>query len=86
MIDMKKRYQVAGYGGIAWYTLGPVMVRDEDYEWSGIEWPHDSLVRMVMVGDDRIFEIDKDDLTPLEDGDYCPECGQIGCKAGVQNA
>jgi hypothetical protein len=78
---MDNRYKVEGYGGIAWYTLGPVKVRDEDYEWSGLEYDHESLVRMVMVGDDRVFEIDRDDLTPISDEDYCHECGQIGCTA-----
>lgn len=36
-------------------------------------------VRAVMVGDDRVFEIDTDDLTPLDEDDYCHVCGQIGC-------
>lgn len=38
-------------------------------------------VRAVMVGDDRVFIVDIEDLSPLEDDDYCPECGQIGCRA-----
>jgi hypothetical protein len=36
-------------------------------------------VIVVMVGDDRKHEIDTDDLTKLDDLDYCAECGQIGC-------
>lgn len=79
--DVDARYKVEGWGGIAWYCTGPVMVRDEDYEWSGIEYKHDSLVKMVMVGDDTVHEIDKDYLIKLDDDAYCSECGQIGCTA-----
>jgi hypothetical protein len=35
----------------------------------------------VMIGDDQHHAIDPDDLTPLKEGDYCPECGQVGCRA-----
>jgi len=33
----------------------------------------------VMVGDDRRFTFDPTEVTPLDDLDYCAECGQIGC-------
>lgn len=79
---MEGTYTVESWGkGIAWYSLGPVMVRDEDFEWTGIEEEHPTMVRMVMVGDDRVFEIDKDDLTELDESEYCSECGQVGCTA-----
>jgi hypothetical protein len=68
--------------GIAWRCYGPVMVRDEDWEWSGIEEPHPNLVQMVMVGDDKIYEVDKDDIVPLDEDAYCHECGQVGCGHG----
>lgn len=32
-----------------------------------------------MVGDDRLFTFDADELTALEDDEYCQVCGQIGC-------
>ena len=32
-----------------------------------------------MIGDDRDFTFDVDDLTPIAREDYCGECGQIGC-------
>lgn len=38
-------------------------------------------VRAIMVGDDREWTFDVEDLTPISEDDYCPECGQIGCKA-----
>jgi hypothetical protein len=34
--DFAAHYRVEGYGGIAWYTLGYEMIRDEDFEWSGM--------------------------------------------------
>jgi hypothetical protein len=81
-LDLDARYTVAGYSaGIAFYVLGPVMERDEDYEWTGIETPHETLVRAVMVGDDRVHEVDADDLEPIDELDYCAECGQVGCTA-----
>lgn len=81
MIDFEKKYKVEGYGGVAWHAWNYEMVRDEDFEWSGIATENPERVVCVMVGDDRKFTFDVEDLTPLEDDEYCPECGQIGCKA-----
>jgi hypothetical protein len=78
-IDYDAHYTISGYDGIAWYLLGPVMHRDEDYDWTGIETPDDQMVRAVMVGDDRVFEVDRDDLELLPEDDYCAVCGQVGC-------
>lgn len=78
---LEKRYRVEGWSGIAWYVRGYEVIRDEDYEWSGIEYENRERVVCIMVGDDRPFTFGIDELTPLEEGDYCPECGQIGCKA-----
>lgn len=39
-------------------------------------------VRAVMVGDDTIYTVEVTDLTPLEEGEFCAECGQVGCRAG----
>ena len=41
----------------------------------------DTLVRAVMVGDDREHLIPVEDLTVIAEDDYCSECGQIGCTA-----
>jgi len=79
-LNWNAHYTITGWSdGIAWYLTGPVMIEDEDYEWSGIKEPHEFLVKAVMVGDDRVFEVDRDDLTLLDDLDYCAECGQVGC-------
>jgi len=81
ILDMDARYSVSYYEGVAFYLLGYEMIRDEDYEWSGIEEENRQNVRAVMVGDDTVHIVDVDDLTVISEDDYCPECGQIGCKA-----
>jgi len=81
-IDWNAHYTVEGWsGGIAFYLLGPAMIRDSDYEWTGMEYPDPQMVRAVMVGDDKVHTVDKDDLRLIADDDYCHECGQIGCTA-----
>jgi hypothetical protein len=40
-------------------------------------------VLVVMVGDDRVYEVDVEDLEPLEAGAFCSSCGQVGCRATV---
>jgi hypothetical protein len=32
-----------------------------------------------MIGDDRDFTFDIEDLMPLDEDGYCPGCGQTGC-------
>jgi|SRR5262252_1640933 len=72
-------YRVTGhYDGIAWYVLGWETEPDEDTEWSGYE-NRTGRVVAVMVGDDRRFTFEPDELHALERADYCGECGQIGC-------
>ena len=81
MIDFDKKYSVEGYKGIAFYLLGFVERNTPDTEWDGIKEVDTGMVRAVMVGDDREHIIDVDDLTVLDDDDYCPGCGQIDCHA-----
>ena len=60
---------------------------DCDHQLSAMCWAEgdttivksDHMVRAVMVGDDREFIVDVDDLTEIPDDSYCPGCGQIGC-------
>ncbi len=33
-----------------------------------------------MIGDDRDFTFDVEDMEPIDDLDYCASCGQIGCQ------
>jgi hypothetical protein len=58
-------YRVDGWKGIAWYRRKPT---------------RDGRAFMTMIGDDRIFEVDADDVHKIDDKDYCSECGQIGCR------
>jgi len=71
-------YMVDGYKGVAWRVYGWELQPDEDTEWSGIE-ERTGRVVCVMVGDDRRFVFDPNEVTPLADLDYCASCGQIGC-------
>lgn len=48
-------------------------------EW--VDDPNGETLRCVMVGDDRVHTFETHELTRLEEGDYCPSCGQIGCDA-----
>lgn len=44
------------------------------------EWVDDrERIVLVMVGDDREFEFEPEELTKINDEDYCHVCGQIGC-------
>lgn len=74
-------YRVEGYAGIAWHVLGWETEPDEDTEWSGIE-NRTGKILCRMVGDDRDFSFDPEDLTPITAEEYCGSCGQIGCSHG----
>lgn len=85
LIDFDKKYYHPDYPGVAWYIQGYNVERQydgfpewayEDYE----EVEDVTKVRAIMVGDDRVFLFDTEDMVELDDGDYCTECGQIGCK------
>lgn len=71
-------YRVAGFGGVAFYVLGWETEPDEDTVWSGYEQRTGKVV-CVMVGDDKRWSFDPEDVTALEREEYCGECGQIGC-------
>lgn len=82
-------YRVKGHGGIAWYVYGwetepgPTEWYDDDAkEWMYDEEPEPvrtGQIVCVMVGDDRRWVFDPDDVEPIAREDYCGECGQIGC-------
>lgn len=74
--------RVSGYRGIAFYVVGPEMeaqpIGPDDF---GDDWDFVDTGNLIvcMVGDDRHHSIDPDDITPLDDDEYCGSCGQIGC-------
>ena len=81
-LNMDGRYIVAGYRGIAFYLTGwsQEIPACECEEWCECEpYDSDSQVTAVMVGDDRTHVVDVDDLTEIEEDDYCHGCGQTGC-------
>lgn len=80
--DFEPAYTAAGWSaGIAWRAFAYETEPDEDTEWSGYE-NHTGLILAHMVGDDRTFSFEPDDLTPISDDDYCSGCGQVGCGWG----
>lgn len=92
-LDLDARYTVDGWRGIAFYVTGYVQhddlmefVDDDgnptgEVEPTGLTYDDPNMVIAIMVGDDREHIVDVADLTKLSDDEYCPVCGQIGCKA-----
>lgn len=67
-------YRVKEYPGVAWRACGWQTAPNEDGEPE-----RTGKVVARMIGDDRLFAFDRDDLTALEDLAYCEVCGQCGC-------
>jgi hypothetical protein len=68
---------VEHYPGIAFRVDGYETQPDENTIWTGIE-EETGRVKCHMIGDDRPFTFEPEELTPIDDDDYCPECGQLG--------
>lgn len=95
MIDMDSVYRVERYKGVAWRISGYKQKLTTESHWVKDqygddlhvelgEWEDDidsGVVLAYMVGDDRLFEIDIDELIEITEDEYCPGCGQIGCGA-----
>ena len=92
--DFTATYTAEGYGGIAFrathYETEVVEVEydlylseDEEDVFTAHELVEERTGRVVahMVGDDRDFSFDVEELTAIDEDDYCAECGQIGCTA-----
>lgn len=73
-------YRVKGYSGIAWYVLGWELVERGNPDWDDSYEERTDRVVCVMVGDDRRFVFDQDEIEPLNRDKYCGSCGQIGCR------
>lgn len=91
-IDFDARYTVDGYKGVAWWLEDHPLIAGECqghddleeatfYCWGDCVEPYRDTARVtaIMVGDDRRFIFDVDELTMIDDDDYCHECGQVGC-------
>jgi len=92
--DFTKTYTAEGYGGIAFRATEFETETTFEYVYCGFgdeeddesyDYVEDERLtgRIVahMVGDDRDFTFDADDLTAIDEDDYCAECGQVGCTA-----
>lgn len=83
--DFSKAYRATNWGaGIAWRATGYVTenVYDEDFDGYDEVENHERVVAH-MIGDDRNYEFDIEDLEPLDDDAYCRDCGQVGCTHNV---
>ncbi len=93
-IDFDARYRIDRQPAVAWRLVGyktekrPMICIGEDddgneYEfedWSETEDVEDrSQVIAIMVGDDRKFTFDVDEVHEIAEEDFCHSCGQIGC-------
>ena len=82
-LDFDAHYRVQGYNGIAWSLWGyhtTNTYNDETDDWEQ-EVDH-SRVTAIMVGDDRKFTFDVEDVSVLSEDEFCHSCGQIGCCHG----
>ena len=77
--DFDAAYRHVENAGIAWRPIRYYTEREYD-EFDDFE-EHIHLDQIVchMVGDDREFIHDIDDLVKLDESEYCSGCGQIGC-------
>lgn len=79
--DFEPAYIGDGWSsGIAWRAYAYETEPDQDTEWTGMENPTGRILAH-MIGDDRTFTFEPDELTPIGEDDYCPGCGQVGCGA-----
>lgn len=81
-------FYIAGWTTEERYEGDYLVCDDEDCDHSASEmcWVEGDtsliqgdMLRAVMVGDDREHIVDPEDLTKIEEADFCHECGQIGC-------
>ena len=93
--DFDARYRTVRGPAVAWVALGweplyqawtcivvdPETGREHEEETGDGETVPDigGRIGVVMVGDDHIEYVDRDELKRIERRDYCGSCGQIGC-------
>lgn len=96
-LDLTARYAVEGYPGVAFRVIGPKWETvevpptcehedPEDHdEFCDLdqteEVPSEEWVRVMMVGDDTPYDVERSELTVLAEDASCAECGQVGCTA-----
>lgn len=54
--------------------------------WRGIAWRIEKIdpfeATCTMIGDDKEHVFNIEELTPLDENEFCGECGQINCPHG----
>lgn len=70
----------AHWKGIAFRVLGWEREMDRFGELEQVG--RTGLVAVHMVGDNHVYFVRPNELEPLIPGEYCNECGQIGCAHG----
>lgn len=84
-LDFSAHYNVRGYRGVAFYLKGysqrsEEVVDDNGWATGEVEDIEDrEWVYAVMVGDDQAHLVEVDDLTKIDEDEFCHECGQLGC-------
>ena len=77
-------YRVDGYNGVAWQFLQHPRVTEYDDFGDAVDQTENSeQAVMMMVGDDRQFTFDMDEIHAIPDDSFCRDCGQIGCGCNV---
>jgi hypothetical protein len=80
-IKVGGRYRHYAFEGIAVSVIEYPYIRTM-YDWSEdmeVDEEHYESAVVRMVGDDAKHVVEVHDLKPLDEDDYCHECGQIGC-------
>lgn len=83
-IDFDGRFRVKRWPAVAVVAMGYFAEypepSEEDQEPELMS--DESRIVVVMVGDDKRHIVAASDLIPLNEDEFCPECGQIGCGHG----
>lgn len=69
---------VESHPGIAFSVIDEETQVTEETVWTGYESPT-GRISARMVGDNRVFSFDPDELTLLSEHEFCGGCGQLGC-------
>lgn len=72
-------YRIDGHRGIAWRAFGWEIETLFDTDTGDTEEQRTGKVVCVMIGDDRRFAFDPEDIHAIEREEYCGVCGQMGC-------
>lgn len=94
-VDFGMYVAVENYNGVAfWVDDWAKEIKEEiftfldeesgelNWGWDEVEIVSDRMVECYMVGDDKKFVFDLDELTPISINDFCGSCGQVGCAHG----